>query len=104
VTTVMPYYIDTGMFAGVSSPLIPILKPDHVADAIVAAVRAERIFLRLPWAINLVPPLRAILPVRWFDKLVGDWLGVYRSMDRFTGRRREPSRAVERPSVVQDRP
>lgn len=30
VTTVAPYYINTGMFSGVKSPLIPILKPEYV--------------------------------------------------------------------------
>lgn len=86
VTTVMPYYIDTGMFAGVRSPVIPILKPDYVANRIVAAVRSDRILLRLPWLVNLVPLLRALLPAHWFDRIGGEWLGVYHSMDDFKGR------------------
>lgn len=86
VTTVTPYYIDTGMFEGVRSPLIPILKPAYVADRIVGAVRSGRIFLRLPRLIEFVPLLRGILPVRWFDKIGGEWLGVYHSMDDFRGR------------------
>ena len=86
VTTVMPYYIDTGMFAGVRSRVIPILKPDYVAREIVAAVKQDRIFLRLPRIMNLVPLLRGLLPTRWFDRIGGDWLGVYRSMKTFKGR------------------
>ncbi|MCD9029542.1 SDR family oxidoreductase [Luteimonas sp. BDR2-5] len=86
ITTVTPYYIDTGMFAGVRSPVIPILKPDFVANRIVAAVKSNRILLRLPGMLNLVPLLRGILPARWFDKVGGDWLGVYHSMDDFKGR------------------
>jgi short-subunit dehydrogenase len=86
VTTVTPYYIDTGMFEGVRSPLIPILKPAYVADRIVGAVKSDRIFLRLPRLIEFVPLLRGILPVRWFDKIGGEWLGVYHSMDDFRGR------------------
>lgn len=86
VTTVTPYYIDTGMFEGVRSPLIPILKPAYVADRIVGAVKSGRIFLRLPRLIEFVPLLRGILPVRWFDKIGGEWLGVYHSMDDFRGR------------------
>lgn len=86
VTTVTPYYIDTGMFAGVRSPVIPILKPEAAARQIVRAVERDRAFLRMPRIVALVPLLRGLLPVRWFDRIVGDWLGVYRSMDEFRGR------------------
>ena len=72
VTTVTPYYIDTGMFAGVRSRVIPILKPQRVANAIVAAIAADRIFLRLPRLLNFVPLLRGILPTRWFDRVGGE--------------------------------
>jgi hypothetical protein len=82
----MPYYIDTGMFAGVRSPVVPILQPARVAEAIVSAIKQDRILLRLPRVVNLLPLLRGSLPARWFDRVVGDWLGVYRSMDDFTGR------------------
>ncbi len=86
VTTVMPYYIDTGMFAGVRSPIIPILKPDHVVKQIANAIHGNRSMLRLPWIVNLLPLLRGILPTRWFDVIVGEWFGVYHTMDQFTGR------------------
>jgi all-trans-retinol dehydrogenase (NAD+) len=86
VTTVMPYYIDTGMFAGVRSPVIPILRPEHVAREIVRAIRRDRIFLRLPRRVNLLPLLKGALPPRWLDRVVGDWMGVYRTMNTFRGR------------------
>lgn len=88
VTTVMPYYIDTGMFAGVRSPVIPILKPAHVVTQIANAIHGNRMVLRLPWIVNLLPLLRGILPSRWFDVIVGEWFGVYHTMDQFTGRTR----------------
>ncbi|MBA3889822.1 MAG: SDR family NAD(P)-dependent oxidoreductase [Gemmatimonadaceae bacterium] len=88
VTTVMPYYIDTGMFAGVRSRLIPLLKPGHVASAIVDAIRDDRVVLRLPKLLDLLPFVRGILPARVFDKVAGDWFGVYDSMRTFTGRPR----------------
>ena len=86
VTTVTPYYIDTGMFAGVRSRVIPILRPAHVAREIVAAIRADRIFLRLPRVLNLLPMVRGIMPVRWFDRIGGEWFGVYHGMRTFRGR------------------
>ena len=86
VTTVAPYYIDTGMFAGVRSSVIPILAPDYVANQIVEAIERDRIFLRLPRMLNFLPLLRGMMPARWFDRVVGDWIGAYRSMNGFTGR------------------
>jgi all-trans-retinol dehydrogenase (NAD+) len=86
VTTVMPYYIDTGMFGGVRSRFIPILEPDAVAREIVSGVRKDRIFVRLPPWLALLPLLRGLLPTRWFDRIAGDWVGVYQSMDTFRGR------------------
>jgi short-subunit dehydrogenase len=88
VTTVMPYYIDTGMFAGVRSPIIPILKPDYVVAHIANAIHGNRVLLRLPWIVNLLPLLRGILPSSWFDVIVGEWFGIYHTMDQFTGRAR----------------
>lgn len=86
VTTVTPYYINTGMFSGVRSKVIPILNPEPVARKIIRAVESNRIFLRLPWILNLYPFIRGLLPVRVFDRIFGDWLGIYESMDRFRGR------------------
>ena len=86
VTTVTPYYVDTGMFAGVRSPVIPILDPEDVARAIVSAVKQDRAILRLPRVLHLLPLVRGILPQPVFDLIVGRWLGVYRSMEGFRGR------------------
>merc|ERR1712221_22072 len=41
-TVVCPYYISTGMFAGVQSKIIPILKPEFVADNVVGAVLTNK--------------------------------------------------------------
>lgn len=86
VTTVMPYYINTGMFAGVQSRILPILKPDKVAKRIVAAVKQDKSTLKMPRLLYLLPLLQGLLPQRWFDKIVGEWLGIYHTMDTFHGR------------------
>ena len=36
--------------------------------------------------VNMLPLVRGLLPVRWFDTVVGDWLGVYGSMKTFRGK------------------
>lgn len=86
VTTVVPYYINTGMFSGVTSPVIPILKPLPVAQAIIKGIKKNKPFVRLPSIINLLPLVKGLLPLRLFDLVVGKWLGVYKSMDQFKGR------------------
>lgn len=87
VTTVLPYYIDTGMFDGVKSPVIRILKPRPTVRRIVRAIERDRVFLRMPAVVNLLPLVRAILPVRVFDIVVGRAFGIYKSMSGFTGRK-----------------
>ncbi|UBH24085.1 SDR family oxidoreductase [Micrococcus porci] len=85
---VCPFYISTGMFAGVRTKvpaLLPILEPEAVAAQVVDAVEAGRERLVLPPAVQLIAPLRA-LPVPAFDRVM-DVLGVNRAMDGFTGRR-----------------
>jgi all-trans-retinol dehydrogenase (NAD+) len=86
VTTVMPYYMDSDMFAGVRSSIIPLLQPNGVAAAIASAIEADTTILRLPWVVNVLPLVRGLLPLRWFDKVVGDWFGIYDSMRTFKGK------------------
>lgn len=86
VLTVMPYYIDTGMFRGVRSPIIPIFKPEKIARKIIKAIEKDKIILRTPGIIYTLPFLKGILPKRLLDVVVGRIFGVYSSMDKFKGR------------------
>lgn len=85
VTTVTPYYINTGMFAGVRS-IVPLLKPERVAKQIIRAIERERIFLSMPWSVRFVRFFQGVLPVWLFDWFVGNVLGIYRTMEHFKGR------------------
>jgi short-subunit dehydrogenase len=85
VTTVTPYYINTGMFDGVRS-VMPILNPEKVARSIISAIEHQRIFLSMPWSVRLVRFFQGLLPVWFFDWFVGKVLGVYSTMDHFKGR------------------
>ncbi|WP_022887177.1 SDR family oxidoreductase [Glaciibacter superstes] len=87
VTTVCPSYISTGMFAGARGPLLtPILTPEYVVDRVWAAMLAGRPLLFMPRSVGLARALRGILPLPVWDVVAGRVFGVYRSMDRFTGR------------------
>lgn len=87
-TVVCPYYIDTGMFAGVSTRfpwLLPILDPDKSVARILGAIRKNRRRLIMPWFVYTTYLLR-LAPVDISDRLL-DFFGVSHSMDRFTGRK-----------------
>lgn len=92
MTTIAPYYITTGMFDGVESRVFPLLKPEKVSRQIIKAIEGDRKFLMLmPWipmAYHVMRLLQGILPMRVFDWLVGETLGIYHTMDNFTGRRK----------------
>jgi short-subunit dehydrogenase len=86
VTTICPSYIDTGMFKGVSAPILfPLLQPEDISTKIIKAVKKNEIILMQPDNVNIVPLLKGIFPTRVFDVVAG-WLGVYSSMNSFEGR------------------
>jgi short-subunit dehydrogenase len=90
ISTILPGYINTGMFKGVKQPLFtPVLTPDFIAKKIVNAIKYNKIFVRSPWTVHLVPILRAILPVRLYDFVAGNIFGVYDTMKHFEGRPKE---------------
>lgn len=86
VTTVTPFYIGTGMFEGVRSPIVPIVRPERAARRILDDVERNRIFSRMPWIVYAMPFFRGVLPQRWFDTLIGKWFGIHNSMQGFRGR------------------
>lgn len=87
VTTIAPYYISTGMFDGVKSRIIPILKPEYAAGKIIKAIEKNTRFKGLPFGWHFIRICQALLPMSWFDTIVGEWLGIYHTMDNFTGRK-----------------
>ncbi len=93
VTTVAPYYINTGMFDGVKSRIIPILKPEHVASKVIRAIERNTDFKGIPFTFRFIRFFQGLLPASWFDVIFGEWFGVYHTMDNFTGRRNSISAA-----------
>src|SRR5690625_1411314 len=89
VSTVLvaPYYINTGMFDGVTTKfprLLPILDEDDVARRILDAIESGTQQLILP-RLSRFMPAAPVLPVRAFDRVM-DFFGINRTMDHFTGR------------------
>ena len=87
VTTIAPYYINTGMFNGVRSRIIPILKPEYVAKKVIRAIEKNKIFKGIPFGFHFIRFWQTILPVKAFDFFFGKVFGIYHAMDKFTGRK-----------------
>lgn len=87
-TCVCPYYVDTGMFEGVTtkSPiLLPILQPQYVVDNIMEATLTNKEYIIMPkfcyWAVFAY----SFMPPRMFD-LVANYYGTNDCMEQFVGR------------------
>lgn len=77
ITIVCPSFIDTGMFPNTTPPLFtPWLKPEELAEKIVSAVKSNRLYVREPFMVQLIPLLKAL------PRAVGDLLCHVTGMDR----------------------
>lgn len=91
VTTVCPYYVRTGMFDGAkSAPLLPILEPAEVVEEAWSAMLAGRPFVVLPKTVMLSEMLKGVVPTGVRDFIADHVIGVYHTMDDFTGRTEPP--------------
>ena len=84
---VAPYYVSTGMFAGVRTRvplLLPVLEPERVASQVLDSVERGDARRILPWFANAVLLVKA-LPVPVADAIT-DLFGISTTMDTFTGR------------------
>ena len=87
MTTVAPYYINTGMFDGIKSNIIPVLKPEYVAKRIIRAIERNKMFRGIPFGFHFIRFWQFVLPTRIFDFFFGKVIGIYHAMDNFTGRK-----------------
>jgi short-subunit dehydrogenase len=84
ITVVCPYAIATGMFAGFQPLLFnPMLKPEKVADRIVAAVKKQKPYLFVPAYMKCLYALK-LLPTGLQDALLS-MLGSGSAMVDFSG-------------------
>lgn len=94
-TTVAPYFINTGMFDGVKSPIIPVLKPEYVAKKVIRAIERNKTFSGIPFGFHFIRFWQFILPTRIFDWFFGEVMGIYHAMDAFTGRKKTEVSAIK---------
>ena len=86
VSTIAPYFINTGMFDGIRS-FFKVLKPETVARKTLRAIERERGYQGIPFPQHFIRLMQGLFPVRLFDFVFGDICGLYTVMDHFTGRK-----------------
>ena len=85
VTTIMPYFINTGMFDGVRSR-IPILNPEVAALTIIKAIEKNKRMVTIPGYIyRLIKLGQGLMSINVLDWFAGNVLGICKTMEHFTG-------------------
>ncbi|WP_226064446.1 SDR family oxidoreductase [Kaistella polysaccharea] len=87
VTTIMPFFINTGMFDGVKSKVLPILEPEKSSERIISAIEKETKMLAMPLPYWFIRFSQGILPIPAFDWVMENVFGIYDTMKEFTGRK-----------------
>lgn len=93
-TVICPYYINTGMFAGVGRSLIPILTPEYVVDEAVKAILVNQEMVCLPTLVYWMVMMKTVVPTKtflWLHRAIG----AASTMKTFKGRR-GPNAPLER--------
>ncbi|MBI4064205.1 MAG: SDR family oxidoreductase [Elusimicrobia bacterium] len=86
ITIACPSFIKTGLFDGVRPPtLTPWLNPGDLAEKIFQAVLKNRLYVREPFMVKLIPTIKGLGGIETTDRL-GDLLGLHSAMDTWKGR------------------
>ncbi|RWS27532.1 Short-chain dehydrogenase/reductase family 16C member 6-like protein [Leptotrombidium deliense] len=86
-TIVCPYFVNTGMFNGVRSDVLPFVDSDYLVDQIVSAILVNQEVLFVPRFMYFLYVLKSILPSRATYSLFQSLGGEY-AMNTFVGRNR----------------
>lgn len=88
VTTIAPYFINTGMFDGIRS-VFKVLKPETVAKKTIRAIEHNRRYKGIPFSEHFIRFMQGIIPHPLFTVIFGDICGLYTVMNHFTGRQKK---------------
>ncbi len=86
-TSFLPYYINTGMFDGVKSRIVPILDPEKTAEKILKSIESHKKIVATPLPFWFIRLSQGILPLKIYDWVMGNVLGIYDTMSDFKGRK-----------------
>ena len=85
---VMPGYIGTKMFKGVTPPrMMPLLDPDDITERIIYAIKKNKTRLKAPALVKITTLSRGLLPEKVYNLVAENIFKVYSSMDTFEGKK-----------------
>ncbi len=87
VTTIAPYFINTGMFDGIHS-FFKIQKPEKVGRIVIRSIQHNVGYRGIPFGSHFIRLMQGLIPYRPFNFIFGDICGLYTVMDHFTGRKK----------------
>ena len=85
-TIVCPFFMNTRMFKGVVSNIIPILRVEYVSKVIISAVLSNKEMVVIPQYFYLLIAIKSVLPIKAYYRAFSV-LGFNHSMDKFRGRK-----------------
>lgn len=88
-TVICPYYIKTGMFAGIRRSLIPIMTPEFVVNEAMKAILVNQEMLCVPWVVYFMLIYKWMVPAKsfmWGHRAIG----AASTMKTFYGREGAP--------------
>lgn len=85
VTTIAPYFINTGMFDGIKS-FFRIRKPEEVAAKTLRAIEHDTRYKGIPFSSHFIRLMQGIFPYGLFNFIFGHVCGLYTVMNSFKGR------------------
>lgn len=68
-SVVLPFFVNTGMFAGFQSAVLPSLEPDYMADEIISGVLTEKEYIVVPKSLLTLNVLKQMMPTKANYKL-----------------------------------
>ncbi|MBR0111680.1 MAG: SDR family NAD(P)-dependent oxidoreductase [Bacteroidales bacterium] len=86
VTTIAPYFINTGMFDGIRS-FFKVQEPEKVAAKSIRAIERNKEYKGIPFPAHFIRLMQGLVPQRIFNFVFGDICKLYTVMDHFTGRK-----------------
>lgn len=78
-TVINPYFMRTGMFNNVTSPILPILKPEFVAEEAMKGILIEQKTVLIPNYFSIFVNLKQLLPIQC-QRILLEFFGAYDAM------------------------
>lgn len=98
-SSILPYFMNTGMFAGSNSKVIDILEPDYVANECMEAILLNKAVVFLPKIFHVFRALTMMIPIKAYFAFHRSVFGGD-MMKNFTGRHGQKQQTSSMPVIT----